>query len=138
MSLTTSLEDHRSCGAAMQQEVSVASSSARDEHVVLPGRAPRFKALVIGNNAYSRQAPLSQCVNDASDMSQLLNDKGYTVHEVLNATLEGFHRAVRAFVDDLIDDCTVVVFYAGHGMAVGGANHFVPVDGNESGMLRVF
>ncbi len=101
--------------------------------VFLEGRVPLFKALVIGNNAYTVEAPLSQCVNDAEDMAQLLNDKGYSVQLVRDACLQALRSAADAYVESLVDGCTAVVFYGGHGMAAGGCNFLVPIDGNQVG-----
>jgi uncharacterized caspase-like protein len=101
--------------------------------VFLEGRVPQFKALVIGNNAYTVEAGLSQCVNDAEDMAQLLNDKGYSVQLVRNASLRGMPLAVDAYAETLVGGCVAVVFFSGHGVASDGCNYLVPVDGDVAG-----
>jgi hypothetical protein len=92
-----------------------------------------WRSFVVGNNAYRSWHPLSNCINDAEDMGAALASKGHAVTLVLNATKDQLLQAFEAFVSSLSPTCTVVVFFSGHGCAVGGGNFLVPVDGHAGG-----
>jgi hypothetical protein len=86
-------------------------------------------ALVIGNSSYKNVARLPNPERDASAMAALFKDAGFD--SVMLATDVGnldFKRAIRKFEDASTDADIAVVFYAGHGIEVGGVNYLVPVD----------
>jgi hypothetical protein len=85
-------------------------------------------ALVIGNGAYAKANPLSNPVNDASDMAAALKEAGFDVILGLDLDKHGFDMKVRDFSRALPDADASVFFYAGHGLQVGGHNYLVPVD----------
>jgi hypothetical protein len=88
-------------------------------------------ALVIGNDAYpdlGADRQLAKAVADARAVGDALEGLGFTV-------LRGDNLDRRRMVDRLFDltrairpGDTVALFYAGHGVAVGGANYLLPVD----------
>ena len=68
-------------------------------------------------------------VNDAAVMAATLKDAGFDVvdsrHDL--GALET-RRALRDFADRARDADIAVVYYAGHGIEVEGANYLIPVD----------
>ncbi len=92
-------------------------------------RAERRVALVIGNSGYQNVARLDNPVNDARSIAELFQKAGFDV--VTPRTDLGvveFKRAIREFVNTTRDADIAVVFYAGHGIEVGGVNYLIPVD----------
>jgi len=95
-----------------------------------PGVAAAQKrvALVIGNSAYQHSPKLDNPKNDATDMAAALKKLGFVVVEGFDLDKVGFDRKVRDFATALRGAAVGVLFYAGHGMQVGGANYLVPID----------
>lgn len=85
-------------------------------------------ALVIGNAGYTSVAPLTNPRNDANDVCDALRQLRFTVLCHLDvadrATLD---RHVRDYVERLDAGSVGLVYYAGHGVQVGGANYLIPV-----------
>jgi hypothetical protein len=91
-----------------------------------PAKLSRL-ALVIGNAAYPSD-PLSNPVNDAADMAELLRQAGFEVIHRENASLKEMHLALREFGDKLKRETLGLFYYAGHGLQVRGRNYLMPVD----------
>jgi hypothetical protein len=85
-------------------------------------------ALVIGNSAYQNAPALPNPIRDAQSMAAMLKKGGYTVVTANNVGNLQFKRAVREFEDLAVNADVAVVFYAGHGIEIGGANYMIPVD----------
>jgi uncharacterized caspase-like protein len=85
-------------------------------------------ALVIGNSAYQKVPFLPNPMNDASDISQSLKRLGYTVQTVTNAGFDDMRRSIIAFGRDAQNADVALVFFAGHGMEIGGENWLIPID----------
>ncbi len=86
-------------------------------------------ALIIGNSAYRNVARLPNPERDAAAMAKLFRDAGFnTVVEANNVGNLDFKRAIRKFEDSAFDADIAVVYYAGHGIEIGGINYLVPVD----------
>jgi uncharacterized caspase-like protein len=94
----------------------------------LPAAAQKRVALVIGNSAYVHATPLANPVNDAADMAGALETAGFTTIVGLDADKRGFDMKVREFARALEQADDGVLFYAGHGLQVGGQNFLIPVD----------
>jgi len=94
-----------------------------------PKIAPQGKrvALVIGNAKYKFN-PLSNPVNDATDMAASLRSVGFDVIEVKDATLKQMRAATRQFADKLEVSDVGLVYYSGHGIEVKGKNYLIPVN----------
>jgi uncharacterized caspase-like protein len=94
-----------------------------------PAHAAKRVALIIGNSAYHNVPPLSNPINDATMMAATLKNAGFDVvdsrHDL--SAIET-RRALRDFSDAARDAEIAVVYYAGHGMEVDGANYLIPVD----------
>ncbi|MFH1530731.1 MAG: caspase family protein [Pseudomonadota bacterium] len=94
------------------------------------------RALVIGNAEYThQQASLNNPVNDAKLIKGKLEAAGFAVRYEENLTRAEFGHAITSFTEeDLGRDDVAVVYYAGHGMEINGANYLLGVDfqaGNE-------
>jgi uncharacterized caspase-like protein len=94
-----------------------------------PAFAEKRVALIIGNSAYQNVPPLANPVNDGAVIAARLRDAGFDVvdsrHDL--GAVET-RRALRDFADRASDADIAVVYYAGHGMEVDGANYLIPVD----------
>jgi hypothetical protein len=91
--------------------------------------AERRVALVIGNSEYRNASPLPNTINDANAVATLFRSVGFEVVSSRNelGVLE-FKRAVRDFLITAETAEIAVVYYAGHGIEVNGANFLIPVD----------
>lgn len=96
--------------------------------------APARLALVIGNAAYENARPLNNPVNDAQDMCAALRGLGFvTLCRTNINTRAEFVSLVDEYVSRLGPATVGVVYYAGHGVQVGGANFLVPTRGQPAG-----
>jgi tetratricopeptide (TPR) repeat protein len=86
-------------------------------------------ALVIGNSTYTGVAPLRNPVNDANAVAAKLREVGFTkVTVVSNVSREAMIKALAAFSREAERADWAVVYYAGHGMQIGGVNWLIPTD----------
>ena len=85
-------------------------------------------ALVIGNSAYTDVSALPNPQNDAADVGAALGRLGFDVTTLLDGDRAGMDEALRTFARRSVGAATALIFYAGHGMEVDGANYLVPVD----------
>jgi len=85
-------------------------------------------ALVIGNSAYQNAPTLPNPKRDAQAIAASLKKGGYTVVSANDVGNLQFKRAVRQFEDAAANAEIAVVFYAGHGIEIGGMNYMIPVD----------
>src|SRR2546421_2112581 len=94
-----------------------------------PAWAGKRVALIIGNSVYQNVPPLANPINDGAIMAATLKGAGFDVvdsrHDL--SAVEA-RRALRDFSDAARDADIAVVYYAGHGMEVDGANYLIPVD----------
>lgn len=96
-----------------------------------PAHAETRVALVIGNGAYKNAGALKNPANDARRMSEALGRLGFEVMAFQDLDQAGMKRAVRDFAEKLEAagrDTVGLVFYAGHGIQLNGANYFIPVN----------
>ncbi len=94
-----------------------------------PAFADKRVALVIGNSAYQNAPLLQNPVNDSAMMETTFRQAGFDVVEARHdlSVLET-RRALRDFADKASDADIAVIYYAGHGIEVDGANYLIPVD----------
>jgi uncharacterized caspase-like protein/cytochrome c556 len=85
-------------------------------------------ALVIGNSAYRNVAALPNPANDATDLAASLQRLGFAVTQASNVKLEDMRRALIAFGRQSRSAEIALIFFAGHGMEIGGENWLIPVD----------
>jgi uncharacterized caspase-like protein len=91
--------------------------------------ADRRVALVIGNAAYKYAPPLANAVADSVGLARLFHSADFEA--VIARTDLGvveFKRAVRDFLLTAEGADIAVVYYAGHGIEIGGKNYLVPTD----------
>ncbi len=94
-----------------------------------PAAAEKRVALVIGNSAYSKVGRLENPKNDAAAMETMLKAAAFdAVVRANDLGVAAMRRALRDFSDTAYDADIAVVFYAGHGMEVGGINYLIPTD----------
>jgi hypothetical protein len=91
--------------------------------------AERRVALVIGNSGYKNAPQLRNTISDSTAIGNLFKSVGFEV--VISRTDLGvvdFKRAVRDFLVTAETADIAVVYYAGHGVEIGGTNYLVPID----------
>lgn len=94
-----------------------------------PALAEKRVALVLGNSAYRNVAPLANPINDSAKIASTLKDAGFDVVDSRrDLPAAETRRALRDFADRARDADIAVVYYAGHGIEVDGANYLIPVD----------
>ncbi len=85
-------------------------------------------ALVIGNGGYRNAPKLPNPANDAHAVAKALRDIGFQVIEATDLDRPGMEGALLQFLQRAPSAAVRLLFYAGHGLAVGGNNYLVPVD----------
>ena len=91
--------------------------------------AEKRVALVIGNSNYVTVPKLPNPSRDAISVGQMFRDAGFdTVDVIVNVKNQEFKRAIRKFELDADQADIAVIFYAGHGLEIGGTNYLIPVD----------
>lgn len=91
--------------------------------------SPRKLALVIGNSEYQGvNRRLKNPAHDAQLMSQTLHKLGFEVQTHLDLSRAEMGKRVSAFAASLPTGATSLVFYAGHGVQIGGASYLMPTD----------
>lgn len=93
-----------------------------------PAAADSRVALVIGNSAYVGAGPLVNPKGDAALIAETLRGEGFKVTPVQDATRDAMLKALRSFSDDADQADWAIVYYAGHGIEVGGINYLLPID----------
>jgi hypothetical protein len=93
-------------------------------HAVAEGRA----ALVIGNSKYENVAHLENPASDAELVASQFRRNGFSVTLKQDLGIVELRRAVRAFSDVAQTADIAVVYYAGHGVEIDGANYLIPTD----------
>ena len=130
--------DYRSAAYALtpsdELDVARARTAARDRLAALTPQAPagntaRRVALIIGNGAYKNVHALDNPPRDAKLVAGALHDVGFqTVTLANDLTRDKFFEALHAFAAEAEKADWAVVYYAGHGMEIGGVNYLIPVD----------
>ncbi len=86
-------------------------------------------ALVIGNSAYENVPALPNPARDANLVADVLKRSGFESVTVLtNLRKDALVAALRGFASRAESADWAVVYYAGHGMEIGGINYLVPTD----------
>jgi uncharacterized caspase-like protein len=98
---------------------------------------PRI-ALVIGNGTYSGIPALRNPVNDARAMDQALRGLGFEVIRLENASKDQIERGLTQLTQRLPPNAVSLMYYAGHGVQMGGHNYLIPTDAliTSEGALR--
>jgi tetratricopeptide (TPR) repeat protein len=86
-------------------------------------------ALVIGNSAYQQVAALPNPANDAKAVAASLRRLGFTsVVELKDATRAQMEKALKDLGDLSATAEWSLVYFAGHGIEIGGISYLIPVD----------
>lgn len=94
-------------------------------------------ALVIGNSSYEAVPRLPNPVRDADAVAEALERLGFEVsvgRDTRKAMLEGL---LADFSEKAAQAEMAVVFYAGHGIEVGGENYLIPIDAKLKSDARI-
>ncbi|MGD9925221.1 MAG: caspase family protein, partial [Pseudorhodoplanes sp.] len=128
------LYDDRSKVEALRRLTALATAAPPAAVASLPSpqtqQAPeRRVALVIGNSAYQSVPALLNPKNDARAIAAALRRLGFTdVVEQYDLTRPAMTAALQRFGETAENADWAVVYYAGHGIEVGGVNFAIPVD----------
>jgi uncharacterized caspase-like protein len=91
--------------------------------------ADKRVALVLGVSNYRSVARLANPDNDAAAISAAFKQMGFDSVELQrDLGVSAMRRAVRDFAAVAADSDMAVVYYAGHGIEVNGANFLIPAD----------
>ncbi|HIF9205258.1 TPA: caspase family protein [Photobacterium damselae] len=86
-------------------------------------------ALVVGNGNYPEDgAKLKNAVNDANDISRVLDSLGFTVIKKTDCSNVELDRAMSSFRDGLNGNDVGLFYFAGHGMQIDGENYITCID----------
>ena len=115
--------------------LSVLSASVNDAgqaeatKVAPPPGTERRVALIIGNGAYAHVPALSNPPNDARMIGEALRSVGFTsVRTETDLRRDALINALKTFAAEAEGADWAVVYFAGHGIEVAGANWLIPVD----------
>lgn len=90
--------------------------------------AQKKVALIIGNQNYDNVQfeVLPTCINDANEMSRVLNSLGYTTMVVSDGNKDDILRALDIFSNIVKDSDVAVFFYSGHAIRLERDLYIVP------------
>lgn len=89
-------------------------------------------ALVIGNSSYATVAKLPNPQRDADSVGAALRSAGFQVTVAKDLTRERLITTLIAFAREADSADWGLVYYAGHGLEIGGINYLIPVDARLS------
>ena len=103
------------------------------EPPVVPGQPETRIALVIGNGSYANFGALANPGNDAKAIAAALNGIGFkTVTLLFDLPRERLLDALKTFAREAEKADWALIYFAGHGLELGGVNYLVPVDAKMS------
>jgi len=91
----------------------------------------KYRALVIGNNTYTKVRPLETAQNDAKVVADILTKEyGFQVTTLMDGTRQQIMEALYRMRAQLSDTDNLLVYYAGHGVRddATGRGYWLPVD----------
>ncbi len=89
---------------------------------------PARVALVIGNSAYRNVPVLANPAHDADDIASAFERLGFSVRRLTDASYDDMRKGLLEFSQRARGAEMAVLFFAGHGMEIGGENWLIPVD----------
>jgi outer membrane protein assembly factor BamD (BamD/ComL family) len=100
--------------------------------LMLPSAASAKRlALVIGIDQYANLSPdqqLKKAINDSHAVGESLRLLGYDVQEADNVARLDFVRQWQRFLNNIEPGDEAALFFAGHGVEIGGLNFLLPAD----------
>jgi uncharacterized caspase-like protein len=100
-------------------------------------RADHRIAFVVGNGAYKNVTELPNPPIDAKAMAAALRNVGFEVVEGINLSRDQMTAKLLEFGNKAGGADIAVFYYAGHGIAVNGANYLLPVDADLKSEMDV-
>ncbi len=90
-------------------------------------------ALVIGNSKYKAWGELENPKNDAKDMKNLLESRGFDVLYGTDLTRNDFEDLIDEFRNKLAkyENSIGLFYFSGHGMEIDHSNYLIPIDSNS-------
>ncbi len=86
------------------------------------------KAFIVGNSKYAHTSSLPNPANDAQDLAAKFGALGYQVTLGLDISRAQFLASFQKFTQSLQPDDLALIYFAGHGLQIGGENYLFPVD----------
>jgi tetratricopeptide (TPR) repeat protein len=106
-----------------------AGSSTTEKSAALPADPGRRVALVIGNSGYRAVPALPNPRKDADTVASALRAIGFqSVIQANDLSREKLVDALRSFAAEAEKADWALVYFAGHGIELGGSNYLIPVD----------
>lgn len=99
--------------------------------------AEKRVALVLAAEDYALIRPLTNPANDARAMEDLLEKLDFEVFVETNRDLRRMRRALDDFKEDAAGADVALLFFAGHGVALGGVNYLLPTDADAATAERL-
>jgi tetratricopeptide (TPR) repeat protein len=122
------LEARNALEAKERKAAEFALVNATPPQRVLPDPGRRI-ALVIGEFAYASHPALPDAKRDAQAVAASLRDVGFqTIVEEYDLGRQKLETTLQNFARQATTANWAVVYYAGHGMEIGGTNYLIPVD----------
>ena len=86
-------------------------------------------ALVIGMSAYASHSALPNAKRDAQAIAASLREVGFqTVAEGYDLNKRKLESTLQSFAQQATTANWAVIYYAGHGIEIGGTNYLIPID----------
>jgi hypothetical protein len=98
---------------------------------IVPGLADKRVALVVGNDRYANLPPdqqLQKAANDARAIGDTVERLRFEVIRGENLGRQALFDKLDVLTQKLSEGDTAFFFFAGHGVALGGANYILPSD----------
>lgn len=114
--------------ASIQKEVNSSQIQVSSSKKFSPTIFANRKALVIGNDSYTKVTPLVNAREDARVMAEGLASLGFNVSIKLDVTQKQFLAELRNFKNQVKAGDEVTLFYAGHGVQIASTNYLLPID----------
>jgi hypothetical protein len=118
---------------ALQAQVGRQQAAALPKPAAAAAQRLKARALVIGNGAYASLGTLPNPRRDAQAIAAKLRGFGIDVDVALDADRIGLVKALSDYQNRAAAYDVNILFYAGHGLQVGGTNYIVPVDLSAAG-----
>jgi len=103
------------------------SQTDAPHHIPKPTSTIRNVALVIGNCGYA-SAPLRNCISDSKLLAKRLNELGFDVYTVYDATKAHIDAAVDILHKESGKYDNLLFFFSGHGFECNGINYLLPIE----------
>lgn len=93
----------------------------------------RNVALLIGTEKYRSFANLKTPANDVAAVGRVLSEEfGYEIKKLINPNRKTITTTLNSLVRELHPEDNLIIFYAGHGIEVGGDGFWIPSDAEKN------